>query len=227
MNGDSAVYLIIFITLGVLVVAALIAREATLQYWKINERLQVLKSIDSKLSYLIPNENSLNNNSVDEKIESEPNYANYKIDTTNIPKYENTKWKYFDDNDIPSIIYVGSVEDNVYRKYHQVIIRITSKEGEANVIASVSEKAPNGTDHEVRMTNDSYISVKSKGESIKLKTISISGSVIVADADELVSLLVNSNEVELSVVKKGLDDNEYFTIKVDCRGFDHEYNKLF
>lgn len=68
MNGDSAVYFILFITLGVLVVVFLISRELILWYWKINERLEVLKSIDSKLSYLISDGNRLNNNSVDEKI---------------------------------------------------------------------------------------------------------------------------------------------------------------
>lgn len=53
MNGDSAVYFILFITLGVLVVVFLISRELILWYWRVNEGLKVLKSIDSKLSHLV------------------------------------------------------------------------------------------------------------------------------------------------------------------------------
>lgn len=76
------------------------------------------------------------------------------------------------------------------------------------------------------MTDDSYISAEANGVYGHAKTISISGSMIAASAEELIPLFVKYNTVELTVVKKGWYENEYFRIKVDCRGFTNLYNKL-
>jgi len=82
MEGYLLIYLI------VLVVVFLICREIVCWYWKIDKRLEVLKSIDNKLSYLMPDafkqdkikkENEINKKPVIKKYDSEY-WRNYNKD---------------------------------------------------------------------------------------------------------------------------------------------------
>lgn len=163
------------------------------------------------------------------EIKSKIDYVDDKIRTTNNKTYKNVKWKFSSDKGVPHIYYNGMVEKRKNEDFfpaHGIEIIIRDNGDRALIGAIVTTITPNFNEYELEMTDDSYISAKANGVYRHPTTISISGSMIAASAEELIPLFVKYNTVELTVVKKGWYENEYFTIKVDCRGFTNLYNKL-